>query len=535
MKNKRLKTDDRTARAVRLLDEMIRRENIISHQKHSLYLQMVEYKKTAEALRKRNEEVLNENSFLHGTLEAVRDENKENVRGATSSDEGSKAARLHGEIRDLTLKICELERQIKRKRMCSEPGRGTKSEGAVPAERQELPRDDGAYSKLVRESSELRAQLRLRSNEYQLKIEDLVIERDELRERVFVYSSEIEAYEKSRKAMSTEIAALKERLSEIRADGRGEQHRSLAARQELYRKLAESSADIEKHRGEVSLLERRVEDLLSDKESLIKIVEGYKRASETRAAVQKSTEPSFLEEEINNLVVTLDQSLEDSSRLSKEIEELHDAGSRLRGEVSVLKSRLSSLADERAKVDLEISELRMENKRFHEERMLLCSEAEEERSRCKRLSERIDETEATIAGYKKVHSEVLMEKGSLSRALDSTRRQNKELNDALAEASKKIHMLECESARSKAAISVLTRKTPSSTGDGGIDAVLDVEKYRSLLRCSLCDNRFKDTALVKCMHCFCCECIEGRVKCRDRRCPTCKESFSLNEVRRIFL
>jgi len=63
----------------------------------------------------------------------------------------------------------------------------------------------------------------------------------------------------------------------------------------------------------------------------------------------------------------------------------------------------------------------------------------------------------------------------------------------------------------------------------------ETEMYRSLLKCYLCDYNFKDTVLTKCMHVFCGDCIEQKIKSRIRNCPTCNEKFNECDVKRIYL
>ncbi|KAG0440817.1 E3 ubiquitin-protein ligase BRE1 [Dictyocoela muelleri] len=63
----------------------------------------------------------------------------------------------------------------------------------------------------------------------------------------------------------------------------------------------------------------------------------------------------------------------------------------------------------------------------------------------------------------------------------------------------------------------------------------DINKYRRLLICSICDINYKDTALSKCMHLFCKDCVENRIKMRNRKCPICAETFNFNDIKRVYL
>ncbi|KAJ1517221.1 E3 ubiquitin-protein ligase bre1 [Coelomomyces lativittatus] len=74
---------------------------------------------------------------------------------------------------------------------------------------------------------------------------------------------------------------------------------------------------------------------------------------------------------------------------------------------------------------------------------------------------------------------------------------------------------------------------PSSHGHGhGYD---EPNVYRQALMCSACQIRFKDTCILRCMHTFCRTCIQARLDKRQRKCPTCAESFGANDVKTIYL
>ncbi|KAG0846405.1 hypothetical protein G6F26_002000 [Rhizopus arrhizus] len=60
------------------------------------------------------------------------------------------------------------------------------------------------------------------------------------------------------------------------------------------------------------------------------------------------------------------------------------------------------------------------------------------------------------------------------------------------------------------------------------------EEYRSLLNCNSCKTRLKSHVLMRCMHTFCKECLDVRIETRQRRCPSCGESFSVNDVKQFY-
>ncbi|KAI0226379.1 E3 ubiquitin-protein ligase bre1 [Massospora cicadina] len=67
------------------------------------------------------------------------------------------------------------------------------------------------------------------------------------------------------------------------------------------------------------------------------------------------------------------------------------------------------------------------------------------------------------------------------------------------------------------------------------DLSVTLKHAKQLLQCTSCSLRFKSHALIKCMHVFCKQCIEDRLETRQRKCPSCNESFGANDVKQIYL
>lgn len=63
----------------------------------------------------------------------------------------------------------------------------------------------------------------------------------------------------------------------------------------------------------------------------------------------------------------------------------------------------------------------------------------------------------------------------------------------------------------------------------------DIKNLRALLRCTACDKNFKNTVLLRCCHVFCKECVDEKIRTRNRKCMSCNENFLVAEVKKIFL
>lgn len=112
---------------------------------------------------------------------------------------------------------------------------------------------------------------------------------------------------------------------------------------------------------------------------------------------------------------------------------------------------------------------------------------------------------------------------------DSMLREDlKRAQDNQVQSSLKIRMLNDDIRNYKTVVKMLT-------GTSSPEIIENLDKYRKLLRCSVCDENYKDTAIIRCMHVLCRGCVENRLRMRNRKCPICGESFSAADVKQVFL
>lgn len=62
-----------------------------------------------------------------------------------------------------------------------------------------------------------------------------------------------------------------------------------------------------------------------------------------------------------------------------------------------------------------------------------------------------------------------------------------------------------------------------------------LQAYRSMALCSVCNLRWKDTAITSCGHVFCRDCVDKRVETRQRRCPSCNKAFGAGDLLGVHL
>jgi chromosome segregation ATPase len=62
-----------------------------------------------------------------------------------------------------------------------------------------------------------------------------------------------------------------------------------------------------------------------------------------------------------------------------------------------------------------------------------------------------------------------------------------------------------------------------------------LREAESAVRCPICNDATRDTAITKCGHVFCSSCVQKRISGRDRKCPGCSRPFSKGDVLSIWL
>ncbi|RSH91929.1 hypothetical protein EHS25_009299 [Saitozyma podzolica] len=60
------------------------------------------------------------------------------------------------------------------------------------------------------------------------------------------------------------------------------------------------------------------------------------------------------------------------------------------------------------------------------------------------------------------------------------------------------------------------------------------DKLLKLLRCSCCEQNFKQQVITKCMHTFCKQCLDARVASRQRKCPACGLAFAKEDIQTLY-
>jgi len=147
--------------------------------------------------------------------------------------------------------------------------------------------------------------------------------------------------------------------------------------------------------------------------------------------------------------------------------------------------------------------------------------------RCKLAEERLEECSRARAAAEE-------KEGKTGEALVTKGKQLAKAQKALKEA---------QDAAAAAARGVPGRGLSlSSVGDslgGGVSpmsgGLAELVSLRAIAKCSVCSHvNMRDTILQRCGHTFCRRCIDTRYANRQRKCPTCGQGFSAEDVKPVY-
>jgi E3 ubiquitin-protein ligase BRE1 len=114
------------------------------------------------------------------------------------------------------------------------------------------------------------------------------------------------------------------------------------------------------------------------------------------------------------------------------------------------------------------------------------------------------------------------------RSLDKRKSEVRRLEEDVARLRKEAER-QAQKARTTASVAA---PTPGSSRE--LDLQNEVDKCMSILKCSTCRMRMRNTVITKCMHSFCKDCVDARIATRQRKCPACNLPFAQSEVSQLY-
>jgi len=293
--------------------------------------------------------------------------------------------------------------------------------------------------------------------------------------------------------------------------------------EEISRLKAENSvAEVElaKAKQSNSLLEEQLQlateqlKMQGDRLKVAGMGERISSANDTEAA---------LVEELESIVTAYDQIVE----ANRKLEESHTGALRRLDEVQTecmsLKSRVRVLEDSKQHME-------REKRRLREWRESLEAEAKGLEERVMNYEQQGAEKDKKLSDYKALlttlEANVKMVEGELSATAVLYRQTQGEVL-ALRKDTKAFQIEHDDMRR--------VCETYKGICTADINIVEEVERYKRILRCSLCDTNIKNSVISKCMHTFCDSCLNDRIRARQRKCPSCQVEFSSADIKKVYL
>ncbi|KYQ93008.1 RING zinc finger-containing protein [Tieghemostelium lacteum] len=246
--------------------------------------------------------------------------------------------------------------------------------------------------------------------------------------------------------------------------------------------------------------------------------------------------------EIDSMGKEYEQMQEQNTRLVKQLSEREDTYAQLMAEN--IKSQQSIRNAKEAQQSMEEKVIRTEEKmKSQNEIMLKLDEkAKLVQNQLSKITEDLHLCTFELEKNKRLVREFNAQAIELRTQLDHTSSLNIELKKkaddsifALEREIDKAKRLDEEKQSLKKKLEKANIPSNSSTGSSSISPEDEIKIINQRLRCTICNDRQKNTVIAKCFHVFCKECIYSNIDTRKRRCPGCKRPFSENDVHQIYL
>lgn len=258
-------------------------------------------------------------------------------------------------------------------------------------------------------------------------------------------------------------------------------------------------------------------------EKMLKDMENRSKLTQFPGDLQLNDIESALVEELNGITAAFDSICSTNKALDSQVESLMHTSSSLTTDNMALKSRIRLLEESKAFVD-------RERKRVEELKDQLSSESKLIHDKLFKNEKQSVEKDRKIAEYRTLLINLQASGKVLEKELSAVNTAYRSVQDELHKLRDDFNRLEIEYQNMKRLCDSF-RSVCSADGD----VVEDLERYKRVLRCSLCDSNLKSCVLSKCMHTFCEECISNRFKSRHRKCPNCQTEFNMNDVKKLYL
>lgn len=471
--------------------------DIFSKQKAFIYAELCFNQKQVESLKQRLKEVL-----------------------STDNSETNILEKLNKEIIEKDSKISELEKQIHALSILNEKTVTTEHSLKLK-ETFDLIMKESQSEERNKEFLNLQNKISFLKTEYEKEIENLKNELIQLKNNNSFLENKINKSEKEKEILESEInneRELHKKCSQIQTDS------FLELKVKLKDSLEEKIKEITRIKPEYESFRRRNEELQRKITELnLLMQESQKNWSNYKKLEfnSKNLTDNTLIDELGNISMAYDSVSKAYNNALQKVEEYFK---------KVEETEKSAL-EIRKTLEEKIEYLKTFTKDKNDNFIIFMDKLLE----LNELKTKIHYLENNYKDYKKKIEQIILENelekeknSNLILKLNEFKRKVEEKNNEISYEKEKLFELENENKTLKKIVESIIR-------NGSADVFDELEKYKKVLKCITCDVNYKDTVIKKCMHVFCHECIEKRLKSRLRKCPTCGGEFHFNDVQKIYL
>ncbi|XP_024516712.1 E3 ubiquitin-protein ligase BRE1-like 2 isoform X1 [Selaginella moellendorffii] len=239
-------------------------------------------------------------------------------------------------------------------------------------------------------------------------------------------------------------------------------------------------------------------------------------------------------------IETIGQAYEDmqtqNQRLLQQISERDDYNTKLVAESLKAKQLQTSLVAEKQSIS---GKMQLATSAADLQKQRAARFEEQVRLQLDQLTKAADETRhsnSAVEVARRKLAEAEREVQSLRSALEVSDKELRERGEKTNDVLVVLENERFEKKRLENELTVLKTKHTTAQENALVEKLQEeVNKYRTLLKCSVCHDRQKEVAITKCLHLFCNPCIQRNLEIRHRKCPGCGVGFGAGDVRHVYL
>lgn len=358
-----------------------------------------------------------------------------------------------------------------------------------------------------------------------------------------------------RKKLNEERAAAVERLGEENKKLREECERArslrgdLAAAEAAKKKaeadLAEARAAAESAKSALERVENGSAPAEGGAEELKRLLDAAnaradaaeaKAAAAEEALAAKSEETDAFVSEVEEVGAAYEESQSETARLMQRLTERDGTEAKAIQDANAANNQCRRLRDELAGAEAAVAHERgvaqaaaQRCRDAEAARAEQTAELQRARDEAAQLAERMEEQTKTLRELRDASSSHREANEALTKRTEDLSGRSAKDAEAVVNAERKVSALEEQVAGLKRRGEKLLKR-----GGGADEYKEEIDAYKSMLRCSVCNDRPKASIITRCYHMFCQECVQVRLDNRDRKCPGCAQVFSASDVKSIY-